>query len=298
MRLARPACLAVGAVLGCLVLSAPAAAATNCGNPGPNQAVLWSEDFALCDVLEIGSYPLSAVSALSTGSSGYFRYAALGGNVWLSYFSPDFQGHYGLGVIYSSDWLYSFSASASVTVSSYAGPRRLNDLSAAERAALLQLIQGFLTEDVLNIHAMHHDWHQYDHMFFSGHRGYLAGMEAYFRAHGGQAFIPVPVWDPSQPIPPEFAWVKPDASGNPREPLEHLDPGIPTPAEFLFPGCVVDDDIFAASVEPFHDGVHGAVGGIMNDIHYSPAAAIFWPWHSYINTLYTNWVVGFWNYCA
>lgn len=42
----------------------------------------------------------------------------------------------------------------------------------------------------------------------------------------------------------------------------------------------------ARAVEPWHDGVHGAIGGAIGPIPFAPAAVIFWCWHAFIDNLY------------
>jgi hypothetical protein len=39
----------------------------------------------------------------------------------------------------------------------------------------------------------------------------------------------------------------------------------------------------------WHSDLHFGVGGAMKDLHTSPAALIFWPWHAYVDNVYWDW---------
>jgi len=77
-------------------------AATNCGSPGPNQAIVWKDiNFSgNCDVLEIGNYPFSAVNAMSVGNDAISA-VSVGSNVKVTLFEHDLPPHAGA----QGDWM-------------------------------------------------------------------------------------------------------------------------------------------------------------------------------------------------
>jgi hypothetical protein len=76
-------------------------AATNCGSPGANQAIVWEHhDYSgNCDVLEIGSYPSSAIVNLSVGNDSISS-VSVGSNVKVTLYEHDLPGTSPVG-----DWL-------------------------------------------------------------------------------------------------------------------------------------------------------------------------------------------------
>ena len=179
--------------------------------------------------------------------------------------------------------------------------RRANicDAAPAERADLAAAILQYATPDVVRWHREHHELHQSGIAFLDGHRGYLAGLEAFLRSVGrlGPNEL-LPAWDPSD--------------SNPRRRL--------IPAEFIVPargeGRIHDvwaplRPLVAWSFFPFkgrwrrlwrskrvfgfslcwgpHFAVHVLVGGIFGQIPRTPETPLFWIWHAYIDDLYWDW---------
>ena len=60
-------------------------------------------------------------------------------------------------------------------------------------------------------------------------------MEAFLSSTGGGEFVPLPMWDPANPIPAEFNVVKAADDGTPRPSLVNLNPNTSTPDEYKFP---------------------------------------------------------------
>ncbi len=83
---------------------------------------------------------------------------------------------------------------------------------------------------------------------FTGHRAYIAGMEAFLSANGGGQFVPLPMWDPATPIPPEFNVVKAEDGGNPRPPLQNLNPNRSLPAQYGFPAVCSSPGVLSATL--------------------------------------------------
>jgi hypothetical protein len=76
-----------------LPLAVTAEAATNCGSPGPNQAIVWEHyDFTgKCDVLEIGSYGYLQVLQMSVGDDSVSS-VSVGSNVKVTLYSGGLPG--------------------------------------------------------------------------------------------------------------------------------------------------------------------------------------------------------------
>jgi hypothetical protein len=105
----------------------------------------------------------------------------------------------------------------------------LNSLNSAERTTLANLILNYLTDAVVATHTTIN--HAGEHLF-TGHRAYIEGLESYLLASGGAQFVPLPKWNPANPIPKEFVVVKNQDNGTPRPPLVNSNPSQPLPREF------------------------------------------------------------------
>jgi hypothetical protein len=145
---------------------------------------------------------------------------------------------------------------------------------------------SFITQPVLDEHAAGHDWHHPDvgELFFSRHHDYLKQLEDYLLNNGFSQFVPVPEWNPGDAIPQEFRVTDPLVSQSPL----NANPNMPVPSQYA------DDQLckfanasaLAQSIENWHDGVHGAVGGAMGSISQAPGAPIFWLWHGLLDDSY------------
>jgi hypothetical protein len=117
---------------------------------------------------------------------------------------------------------------------------------------------------------------------------YGAKLEAHLTANGLGQFVPLPKWNPRLSIPAPFLQAK-ALPGVPQTPLA-ANPERPPPASVLSPCQYATAGAYARdAVESWHDTVHGAIGGAMTFVAYSPAAAIFWCWHAFIDDLYWDW---------
>src|SRR5262245_7466602 len=100
----------------------------------------------------------------------------------------------------------------------------LNALPASERQALVNLILQYLNDQVIADHLnIVHSGEQ----LFIGHRAYIGGLETWLGQQGASRFVPLPAWDPANPIPAEFNAVKPTDAGVPRPALRNLNPTRP-----------------------------------------------------------------------
>lgn len=164
----------------------------------------------------------------------------------------------------------------------------LNSLSTSNRQQLVDLMLDYLNDSVVADHMnIIHSGVQ----IFTGHRAYIAGMEAFLSANGGSQFVPLPMWDPANPIPAEFNVVKPTDAGAARPPLVNLNPNRPLPPQYKFPAVCsfsTADDL-GNDINGWHGSVHVAIGGTMGSFMIASAAPIFWCWHAFLDHVYYDW---------
>lgn len=164
----------------------------------------------------------------------------------------------------------------------------LNSLTAEEKSELARLIQEYVTRDIVAEHwdAVLSGVHQNPAGFLSFHRNYIAGLEEFLNSRGHQEWIPLPAWNPAEPIPPEFN-IPREGSGR----LRNLDPRISFSPRFDPENLAAfqsDAELGAALMEA-HNEVHAKVGGVFNDLSRAPEAPIFWPFHSFIDDIWWEW---------
>jgi hypothetical protein len=162
----------------------------------------------------------------------------------------------------------------------------IQELSPSERQTLANAIITFVTPSVLTEHSNGHDWHHpsVGELFFIRHHDYLNQLENYLLSNGLARFVPVPEWDPGTPIPPEFLVADPLVSQAPM----NQTPNRPVPAQFADSQLCnfASTSALAVAIEPWHDSVHGAVGGAMGSVAQAPGAPIFWLWHGLLDDTY------------
>lgn len=166
----------------------------------------------------------------------------------------------------------------------------LNGLSPQERQTLVDLMLQYLTDDIVVIG--HRDINHHGETLFTGHRDYITKMQSFLSSNGGGRFVPLPKWDPANPIPAEFNVVKPQDDGTARAALVNLNPQRILPSEYKCPGLRQRFDTLqslAISINPWHGGAHNAVGGTMADPTIAPAAPIFWCYHGFLDEIYYDW---------
>jgi len=204
-------------------------------------------------------------------------------------------------------------------------PDLVNDFTPAERATLVDLMQQYITAEIVNYHCDYinlsgepniHD----DFNFLPFHRVYMEGMEDFFILNGHPEFVPVPSWDPTTPTPIEFQVVDADClatsctinvgSGIPSSYCNSnidWDPNVSLPNYLQLPevsgsGNDLCDHAFSPTVPggvdpiglsraietPYHNEVHINMGGNMASFA-SPASPIFWSWHAYLDDLWKEW---------
>lgn len=161
----------------------------------------------------------------------------------------------------------------------------LNALPAGERRALVNLILQYLNDAVVAAHTT--ITHSGEHIF-TGHRQYIESLEIFLAAQGGARFVPLPAWNPANPIPSEFNVVKPQDNETPRPPLVNLNPNLPMPNQFAPPALCnfASATELGNNVNGWHGSVHGVIGGTMSNFATASAAPIFWCWHAFVDEIY------------
>ena len=169
----------------------------------------------------------------------------------------------------------------------------INSMTAAERVQLRDAILAYLKSDVnlntgmtkYNIVEHHQNPAHFSLIHFgkgknfvTWHRYYLQEMEQWFVANGFAKFVPLPLWNPANPMPSEFfalSGLLPEFQNNPI--LSASTTADFTP--FLDPiECSnwSNLDAYANDLENPHNDGHNDMSGTMGTFR-SPAAAIFWP---------------------
>jgi len=161
----------------------------------------------------------------------------------------------------------------------------IHSLTPQQRTTLVNGILAFITQPILDEHALAHDWHHPSNgeKFFIKHHEYLNKLETYLTNNGLGQFVPLPEWDPGTPIPNEFFVVDPLVGDYP---LVNQNPNLPLPAQFNDLCSFADASQLASQLEAFHDGVHVTIAGAMGFISLAPGAPIFWLWHGFLDDQY------------
>ena len=139
--------------------------------------------------------------------------------------------------------------------------------------------------------------HMGEHAFIT-HRNFIGDLENWLAVSGSGEFVPLPSWNPANPIPPEFNIVKAQDNGTPRPPLVNLNPGLGKPAGLVPPAlCGIGDagSLWDVDVNPWHAAVHMSINGTMGDITIAPAAPMFFCWHGYVDEIYEDWLRCHWS---
>src|SRR6266851_1111660 len=177
----------------------------------------------------------------------------------------------------------------------------LNSLPAASRTNLRNLMLTYINYAVVwahnpsNPNAIVH--HMGEHAFIT-HRNFIGDLENWLAVTGSGEFVPLPSWNPANPIPAEFNIVKAQDNGTPRPPLVNLNPGLGKPAGLVPPAlCGIGDagSLWDVDVNPWHAAVHMSINGTMGDITIAPAAPIFFCWHGYVDEIYEDWLRCHWS---
>jgi len=188
------------------------------------------------------------------------------------------------------------------------------------------------TESDLGPLVEHENWHdffdppfgvpnpadpQYGDKFFVFHHGYLSRFDSWRKEFG---YPPIQVWDPSTPIPNDqeilcstdcsryhtyqpndvpistyWSWFTIAGGTGSRSPGYSC--SDPSGQKKLY-DFVSRNQLGCAVVDPFHNTIHGAIGGVsstqkrgtMSSPATAPKDGIFWRWHKFVDTIHLNWV--------
>ena len=211
------------------------------------------------------------------------------------------------------------------SVSSQVRPDLITDFNSTQRTTLVNLMQQYITAQIVEYHCDYvaqggeSDIHD-DFNFMPFHRVYIEGMEDYFMLSGHPEFVPLPAWDPSTPTPTEFQVVDADCMAtvcnngvgagipsqycnnsidwNPNQLRpNYLDLPVQSGSnndicdhnfQPTTPGGSSSSGLSRQLETPYHNGVHGAMGGNMGNFS-SPASPIFWCWHAFLDDMWKEW---------
>ncbi len=190
--------------------------------------------------------------------------------------------------------------------------RNISTFSPADQLELRQLMMTYINNVIVNEHLTTPGIHCENEFFLTWHRGYIDRMEAWLMTQtNGTKYLPLPKWDPNNVlgIPNAFfnnlvspgsavlagypALVNQNISGFGNFNFTSFTLGTVCatyPAGTQSRACTgvsfgTAIDNFALALERQHNNVHGDIGGVMGNFN-SPAAAIFFLWHAYIDDHY------------
>lgn len=207
----------------------------------------------------------------------------------------------------------------------FAGRRtNINTLSSSERTAVRTQIMNYLTSEqntgasnladrylIVKEHKDNDAYiHNYNEIFLGWHRRYIEGAEAYVIPRLSSSLQSklnglLPYWDPTTSIPSAFSGSSAVISGF--TPITNTNPyngganyNVSRFSASVFCNNYVNGtngsscnstgnrpvDRFAADLECEHNDVHNNIGGVMANSQQSPAAAIFWIWHAWVDEIY------------
>lgn len=187
--------------------------------------------------------------------------------------------------------------------------RTLTSLSPNERMELSSLIKKYTKKP--GVMKEHEDWHMTNgsggltspgsgKRFLAFHRNYVGKLEDLIKSEVSDGkklkkFVPLPKWKPSTIIPIEFAY-----AGRLTD-----DPKIKTPTWLTVKGGAssspkfgrkrlgdfeTSDELGREIGLNFHGDIHNTIGGVMAT-HSSPRDPIFFPWHCYLDDLWSTWEI-------
>ena len=185
-----------------------------------------------------------------------------------------------------------------ISSAAWAGNRPdIYSFTPTQRTQLKTLMDGYIDKVTAGEHCNTHGIHG-SLIFFPWHRGYVRRMEDYLATHGGSQFVPLPKWDPSTTIPAPFdTFVDADCSSytcmfgdGTCDPPFDTTPEVVIPQQFASNLCsnTVFSQFSTNLEQQFHNGVHGAIGGVLKN-YRGPSAPIFWLWHAYVDDIWYQW---------
>jgi hypothetical protein len=174
----------------------------------------------------------------------------------------------------------------------------LNNMSAADRVILRDLILEWITEDLNSDHAAFFcDIHNVNN-FLPWHRIHIRELEDFIN-EANPTLLPnglLPFYNPANALPEEFLhqyddFVPPFVPTQ-QNPVMRANPNHPD----NFTLCVTANNnagSFSNRLETmYHNGGHVAIAGHMASTNWAAASAIFWPWHAWVDEKWFQWECG------
>ena len=185
--------------------------------------------------------------------------------------------------------------------------KTLTSLIPSQRVELASLIKKYTKKP--GVLHQHMEWHMANgsggttgpgsgERFLAFHRNYIGKLEDWIKTQVSddkklKKFVPLPKWKPSTLIPVQFAFPG-RLTDNPK---------IKTPTWLTVKGGTsispefgrkslgkfnTSDELGREIGLNFHADIHNTVGGVMAT-HSSPRDPIFFPWHSYLDDIWSMW---------
>ena len=118
----------------------------------------------------------------------------------------------------------------------------------------------------------------HDQGFVAWHQHFLAELETWLVNNGGSQFVPLPYWDPAKPIPAQL-----------NKSNTNVNMALPKNLRPAALKKVNSYSVLNGRLIPYHGAVHDALGGQMPNPNTSPSDPIFWPFHSFLVSVYERW---------
>lgn len=181
----------------------------------------------------------------------------------------------------------------------------LSSLSADDQKLLASLIDKYTSansnavikvhENTMNDPKLQNVHYRNFAQLFTFHHQYISGLEDWLKAQGYSKFVPLPKWQPTEPIPQVFGY------HNGKKVIKNFKPNVDWSAfvhsklgafeEDITSGPkdnLPDAKILANTLVVPHNNTHNTVGGIMSTMS-SPTAPIFWVYHAFIDDIWYDW---------
>lgn len=167
---------------------------------------------------------------------------------------------------------------------------RLIDLTPAARKDLLGALFTYLTDPVVDAHPRAVYGPGADIRWVAPI--WTADADAFLARRGSG---PLPMWNPADPIPSDFALVRSHDDGRPRQPLADTAPGLPVPGNLLQPLLARFREGGpgpGAALQDYDARMANAVGGVLTETWEGAAAPIAWCWYAWVTDLMQDYEAG------
>ncbi len=162
--------------------------------------------------------------------------------------------------------------------------KNVKDLSSTDLTQLRTLLDQYINKPTDNPVTEHRDAGNdmslmiHDVGFLAWHQHFVAKAEHWFVLNGGEKFVPFPYWDPARSIPAQL-----NKNNN------NVNMPLPQNLRLAALKRIASYSVLNTRILPYHNNVHNSLGGQMPDPQTSPSDPIFWPFHSFLLTVYEKW---------